>query len=404
MRNRIGFFGLIITAVVLIAATYLLVRYAQGYRLTLDRNNLFTKDSIKLTPTGLLVATSEPDGASVYINNHLTSASNTTIDLAPGEYTVRIVKEGYLPWEKKMKVQKEVVAQTQALLFPSAPRLESITTTGVLNPTPDPTGGSIAFGVASASAVRKNGVFILDMNTRPILTLRSASLQIADNTLDQLGTGQFSWSPNARELLVHTTKSKAIYRLISGEFNPSPQDITATLATTLSQWQKENEEKEKARLESLKPVLGEFINKHFKVVAWSYDETKMLYEASDSAKLPAFIDPPLLGGNTQKEEREIKPGKLYVYDIKEDKNFSLWETNQKSPKPLWLFDNRHFVFVEDKQIKIVEYDGANKTVVYAGPFEGNFVYPWPDGSRLVILASLNPQAGMAPNLYTINLK
>lgn len=398
-----GFLLLILTGAFLAIITFALVRYAQGYRLSFGKN-VFTNGDVTLAPTGLLVATSTPDGASVYIDNHLSSATNTTIDLHPGEYTVKIVKEGYLPWEKKLKIQKEVVTQTQALLFPAAPRLDSVTTTGVLNPTIDSTGSNLAFGVASASAVKKNGVFILDMNTRPIFALRNASLQIADDSLDLLSSGQYVWSPNSRELLAQTEKSQAIYRLKTTEFNTAPLDITATVSFTKTQWSREKEEIEKARLESFKPELSDFIGKHFNVVSWSSDDTKVLYEPSESAKVPAFVDPPLIGANSQKEEREIKKGSLYVYDTKEDKNFFLKEVDAARPAPVWIPDNRHLVFVEEKQIKIIEYDGSNKTVVYSGPFEKDFVYPWPDGSRLVILTSLNAQGGVGPSLYTINLK
>lgn len=406
---RTGFFLLIITGAILAVITFVLVKYAQGYRLVFDGKNLFTKEGVVVKPTGLLTATSTPDGASVYIDNQLTSATDSTIDLPPGEYTVRIVKEGYLPWEKKLRIQKEVVTQTKALLFPAAPKLESITSTGVLNPTPDPAGTSIAFGVASASAARKNGIYVLDMNNRPILTLRSSSLQIVDETFDSFSTASFTWSPNGQELLVKVAKSQATYQLRATQLNSNPQNITARLALTQAQWEKELEEKDKARLDSFKEPLADFIRKNLLVVSWSLDDTKVLYEASASAasdvvNVPLFLDPPLVGASSQPEEREIKKGRLYVYDTKEDKNFFIKEVDPKLPNPVWFPDNRHLIFAQDGQIKVVEYDGTNKTVIYAGPFEGNFVYPWPDGSRLVILASLNPQPGLAPNFYTINLK
>ena len=400
-----GFILLLITAAFLSITTYGLVRYAQGYRLIFNNNG--RTNTVKLASTGLLVATSTPDGASVYIDNNLTSATNTTIDLPPGEYTVKIVKEGYLPWEKRLKIQKEVVTQTQALLFPSAPRLESLTTAGVRNPTVDPAGSSIAFGVASASAIKKNGIFVLDMNSRPILMLRNSSLQIADNSTDSFSSATYTWSPDGQELLAQTARLQATYKLKTNEFNEIPSNITAILALTKTQYELDKTERENARLDGFKPELSDFIQNHFTVTSWSNDDTKVLYEASESAEgktIPAFIDPPLVGANTQKEERELQKGRLYVYDTKEDKNFFLKDVGSGISTPIWFPDNRHLVFIEDRQIKIIEYDGTNKTVVYSGPLEGDFVYPWPDGSRLVILTSLNSQGGVGANLYTINLK
>ena len=405
---RRGFVLLIVTVILMSVATFFLVRYAQGYRLSLGKN--LSKNGIQLTPTGLLVATSTPDGASVYIDDHLTSATDTTIDLPPGEYTVKIVKEEYLPWEKKLKIQKEVVTQTEALLFPVAPRLESLTKTGVLNPAADPGRSMLAFGVASASASMKNGVYVLDMTASPILALRNSSVQIANDTSYPLSRGTFEWSPNGRELLVRDERTKATYRLRTSEFNNNASDVTATVPVIKAQWEQDAKEIEEAKLETLRPGLQEFIRDNFKIIAWSADETKILYEASSSGEkdekrtIPLFIEPPLIGTNGQPETREIKPGQYYVYDIKEDKNFYLKDIDPNLLHPLWFSDSRHFVFIEERQIKVMEYDGTNKTVVYSGPFEGNFVYPWPDGSRLVITTSLNPQGGVAANLYTINLK
>ena len=404
---RIGFFVLIATGLFLSLATFILVRYAQGYRINFD-TKFFTRQPVTVSSTGLLVATSTPDGASVYINDNLISATDNTIDLAPGDYKVKIVKEGYLHWEKDLKIQKEVVTETHALLIPQAPKLESLTITGVLNPTVDPTGNTIAFGVASASASKKNGVYVLNMSSLPILSLRNSSLQIAEDNIIPLSNGKFMWSITGKELLAET-KTKAIYRLKATEMNNNLANISSSVDLLIKQWQEETEQLETSRLTSLKPALSSFIKENFKVLAWSPDETKILYEASASGApnrkpIPLFIDPPLIGTNSQKETRTIEENKLYVYDTKEDKNFFVKDIDPSGSTPIWFPDNRHFVFVENKQVKIIEYDGTNKTTVYSGPFEGNFVYPWLDGSRLVIVTTLNPQPGVSPNLYTINLK
>jgi hypothetical protein len=62
------------------------------------------------------------------------------------------------------------------------------------------------------------------------------------------------------------------------------------------------------------------------------------------------------------------------------------------------------IIVENNKIIIAEYDGTNRHTVYAGPFAADFAYPWPNGSRLIILASLNGGGDLPPNLYSINLK
>ena len=69
----------------------------------------------------------------------------------------------------------------------------------------------------------------------------------------------------------------------------------------------------------------------------------------------------------------------------------------------WLPDSRHLIFVHDKKIDIMEYDGTNVTTVYAGPFVDSYVFPYSNASKIVILTNLgNPN--ITPNLYTLGLK
>jgi hypothetical protein len=51
----------------------------------------------------------------------------------------------------------------------------------------------------------------------------------------------------------------------------------------------------------------------------------------------------------------------------------------------------------------VEYDNTNRIALYAGPFNKEFVYPWPDGRKLVIVTNLNAALSL-PNLYTVDVK
>src|SRR5579872_7108835 len=163
-------------AVFLVIATVLVVLYAKGYRLGFD------KGQPSFGVTGQLVLKSVPDGASVYINGHLTTATNNTIDLTPGDYEVKIAKEGYFPWQKSLNIQKEIVTSINAILFPNAPlTLSAITQFGALNPVIDPTQTKIAYVIASQSA-QVNGIYVLDITSRPLLNLQSGSTQLVDDT------------------------------------------------------------------------------------------------------------------------------------------------------------------------------------------------------------------------------
>jgi hypothetical protein len=122
-----------------------------------------------------------------------------------------------------------------------------------------------------------------------------------------------------------------------------------------------------------------------------------------------IINPPLIGTDSTPQVRNIIKGQVYVYDIKEDRNYLILST---LPAPeiasgelplMWYPDSKHLVYVHDGRIDMMDYDAQNQTTVYAGPFVDDYVFPWPDATQLVILTNLgNPN--IAPNLYTIGLK
>ena len=179
---------------ILIVVTAGIILYGKGYRL------FFDKGRPDVSGTGLLVATSSPDGAQVLVNEHLTTATDNTINLEPGSYNIKIFKQGYFPWEKHLSIEKGVVTKIEALLFPTAPKLESITNTGVDNPVIDPSRTKIAYTVSSQT-IRKNGVYVLDMTSRPILTLQNSSRQISDDTVSLFSKAILSWSPDGESLI-----------------------------------------------------------------------------------------------------------------------------------------------------------------------------------------------------------
>ncbi len=380
--------------VLLIVATTLVVLYGKGYRFGIQSGKP------EISGTGLLVAKSQPDGAQVFLNNELASATNSTINLSPGVYDVKIIKDGYFPWQKTIGIQKEAVSIANALLFPTAPKLESITDSGIENPVIDPSGTKIAFTVSTQSP-EKNGVYVIDLTLRPILTLQSSQTQIANDLLGLFSKSALSWSPDGKQLLATISANlefSTTYLLEINELNLNPTDVASILETIFANFEKQRKDKETSRIDGLKPALKNLISQNFNIVSWSPDETKILYSASRSAGLALVIQPPLPSANSTPQDREIQKDLTYVYDTKEDKNFKI-----DSKNPAWFPDSRHLISVNNKQIQMIEYDGTNKTTIYAGPFVDEYVFPWPDGSKIVILTNLgNPNS--PPNLYTIGLK
>jgi hypothetical protein len=95
LRKR--FLFTLLTLLVIISIAGLAVFFAKGYRVSPSTGTI--------AGTGIISVKSIPDQASVYLDGHLTSVTDGPINsLQPGEYSVKIAKEGYIPWEKKITV------------------------------------------------------------------------------------------------------------------------------------------------------------------------------------------------------------------------------------------------------------------------------------------------------------
>src|SRR3990170_3558809 len=132
----------IATVVILVIGTATAIQFAKGYRPDLK--------SREIRGTGLLVTNSIPIGAQVFLNGKLTTATNDTTNLPPGEYEVEIKKDGYISWKKTLKIEEELVTQAIARLFPAVTDLRPLTFTGASNLTPSPDGQKIAYVVTTS--------------------------------------------------------------------------------------------------------------------------------------------------------------------------------------------------------------------------------------------------------------
>src|SRR3989338_2860187 len=400
--KRVVVTGIMIFSFLLIG-TLIGIFYAKGYRIVPNNGSPMVEG------TGLLVLTSKPDAAKVFVNNQIATATNNTINLTPGDYEIKIVKDGYFAWNKKITIKKEVVSRADALLFPTALKLESTTSTGAQNPVLDSTETLIAYTVSSASA-QKNGIYVLDMNSKPILNIGGASTQIADNSFVDFSNALLEFSPDGTQLLATVSLgiNPATYFLSTKGFSDRFQDVTETILQIKNTWEKQKAEKIKKLIDDQNNKLTDLINENYQNPTFSLEQDTVLYEASRSANIPILITPRVIGTDSTPEERNIQKGNLYVYDIKEDRNYLIFDRSQlrkdeNMPRFTWYPDSRHLVFVKDRKINVTEYDGGNVTTVYAGPFVDDFVFPWNDGNSLVILTNLNIDE--APiNLYRLILK
>lgn len=391
----------ILTLCIILLVSGIIIAYGRGYR--------FDTKQKSFGSTGIISVTSDPTGATITIDNKKVGATNTTVTIKPGWYTVNISKEGYQSWEKSIRVQGEVVVSTHAVLFPSNPSLSAITTGGIASPILSPDGSKLAFTMPTtpyatngAQLVDRGGVWILDLIDKPLGLNRDAKQLLQATALDTTSAA-LTWSPDSKQLLIDIPNrtTTASYLIDADKLNDYAKPLYEK-QTTMNDWALQQQAKEKEKLLTLTPNLITIATGSMKIVSFSPDESKILYEASKSATIPTIIDPPLLGTNSTEETRTIIPNTLYIYDIKEDKNYLVG--NSKNLILQWLPNSRQLITAGNNKIDVLDYDGTNRKTVYAGPFWDSFVAPWTNASKLVILTNLNPSASTLPNLYAINIK
>lgn len=373
-----------------------IILIARGYR--------FNPSKKTITPTGILVVSSYPDGAKIYLNGKFFGATNSNLNLLPGRYLLEIKKSGYTPWKKEITVKGEVVVKIDALLYLQNPTLSPITSLGVIKAVySERTGKSVIF--SQNDNLEKDGIYLLETNRRPLSLFDPLKLLLLKNDyFPENNLEEFNpiISPDGKQIML--VSNDFSYLISSEEKTKDIFDITNSKETVLEAWEKEIEKYHKKIIETFKDPLPKIASDSFKILSISPDETKILYQAKKEASIPAIIKPPLIGTNQTKEERNIKKDNFYIYDKKEDKNYLIENCSLKIENCLfWYPDSQHLVIKEEKQISMIDYDGTNKQTVYSGPFEKDFLAVTSDG-KILILANLNPQNNKLPDVYAVGIK
>jgi hypothetical protein len=432
------------SALIILVGTALAIQYAQGrYR--------FTQDGLS-KETGLLSANSFPTGAQIFVNDRLVSATDDTLYLKPGEYQVKIQKEGYHTWEKNLTVEGALVTQTNAQLFPIVPGLTPLTFSGVKNISPSPDGQKLIFYTDTATNQTKNGLYVLDLSNSLMIFQRDAIQVSEDSTLLDLENAKFIWSPDSSEIMLITDNKEMLLSTNKKNDLKLLTDVSFKKKQILSAWEEEIYLRERQFLSKFPDEIIRIATESAHNVYLSPDKDRIIYTADENLSIPEDLIPPVLATSTQPESRNIEANKIYIYDREEDKNFYVGDeatdsgvikmlladdlfnkspinlqsspsafldlqatssdqtadnyesyyTPLYSPTYQWMPDSKHILMGRGNQVNIKTFDNTNNTTVYSGPFADGFVYPWPDGSKLLILASFSPDTPV--NLYAVDLK
>lgn len=366
------------------------ILYARGYRLQPNQNKL-------LGPTGLLVANSDPTGAQVFVDGELKTATNNSISLPPGTYKVAVKKEGFLGWEKEITIEKEAVTQVDAFLVSAAPSLTALTFSGAINPKASEDFTKIAFVVpAVADNLERGGLWVMETVNLPLGFNRDPR-RITDGDLVD---ATYEFSPDAREILL--TTSNNVYLLNISEFTPQANrvNIAAKADTIRTEWERVRQTRLSAKIAPLPDEIESVFAKSARDIVFSPDENRILYTAVAKDSIAEGLVPKLPGSSTQPQERQLTPGKKYVYDIREDRNFAVGSSEEII---YWVSNSLNLVIPEEGKITIMDYDGTNRKTVYSGSYVYPVAYPSTNVNRLLLLTNFGSSDSLT-NLYWLSLK
>lgn len=367
--------------VFLITTTIISFFLARGYRI-----DIYKKE---IAGTGIILATSTPDGALVYLNNIATSATNTALtNLRPGTYTIRMEKQGYSSWEKKITVEKEFVTKVDALLVPLFPKIDPLTSGNAQKTLLSPDGQNVIFKSTQSG---QDGIWLLELTTRPFNLGLRPRLILADVQGKPYSKGNITWSPDSKSLLIELTDHN-IFTLFDVESKAlteidNSQDV-------LQEWESFSKNQIKALTENLDQETQNKIASIEKPV-WSPDNSKILYQLETAKEVKFMVF-------------DLKPDDL---GLKESEEFSVYVApKEQFTKLVWYPDSNHlFILIKEKlesaegTIKVVEKDGENENQIFSGTIVLDYIFPYPNGSKIAILTTFTPESNQH-NLYSINLR
>ena len=307
--NKRLIFTLAFLAIVVVSAG-IAIFMAKGYR--------FSADQKRIIGTGIVTVASVPDSASVFVDGHLTTATNATISSLPAKtYSIKVVKEGFIPWEKQIEVKEGLVNEIKITLFPAIPTMYPLTFNGVSSPTLSEDGSKLAYIVPS-TAGKKAGVWVWTMvNNQPIAFARSAEPhQIAAGTTADFSKATLKWSADSSQVLA--TVGNSNFLLDADSLNTDPRDITPTLALTTKGWEEDKVAKNQVRTLAI-------LNNNLRKVAsdsaevfWAPDETKFMTNSK-------------------------------VYDLEENEEYSLPQAKAQ----IWLPNSKHIILIKENTISTI---------------------------------------------------
>ncbi len=418
---------------VLAAGTTIAIQFAKGYRPNIQDR--------AIQGTGLLSLTSYPKSARVVINDRLTTVTDDKLYLTPGNYTVKVEKDGFHPWTKSVPVKPELVSSIDTRLFPLIPATSPITFYQADNASVNPEGTKIAYYQSNTPLSSDNGLYIYSLTGN---LLGSQNLQITDSDRDY-SKALLVWSPDSSQIMaVFSEKTKTGDRIVSSHLLSTRNlnqarnitDVTYRLPLIISEWQNQLAKINQSSLTLYPKFFTDLITKRAVNVYFSPDKERVIYSPTEDVNLPEnTIGRSLPNINSTPETRDLTKGNYYVYDLKEGTNylFSMTQAISDAQKTMIVtadatpsanlsllkqiksqtesrfitntswYGSRQLIVTTNNGIQIVDYDNINPITLTNAQLSSNFIVPSPDASKLILLTNINQKLDTF-NLMSFDLK
>lgn len=176
----------------------LLLLYASGYRYDVKRGSLLRTGNI-------FIEASDVKDATVFIDEKpyrdLLNKKLFLKNLIPGEYTIRIEKEGYTTWEKKLRVDGALTTFLKDVVLFLKSKPVELTKSSVLDHVISPDHNLIAF-VRSNVGLSEVWLYNIEYSEEQLIYRSSADI-----------VPEIKWAKSSNRLMIHLPEHILIYKI-----------------------------------------------------------------------------------------------------------------------------------------------------------------------------------------------
>jgi|GEM_PF-6261831 len=210
---NIGFF--LLSTTIVVGGGFLALMAARG--------NVITPTGITGTGTIRLYISPEADLTVFLDEQQQKLTSNKTIDnVLPGEYELRIQKEGFNQWQQRVSVKEGIVTEVSSQLFPTTLPISQLTTAGIQNFTTSRT-GRVIYYVTDTAAIGSNiGIWRLDLESGGLLGTNQSSTKLTNITAeikDSIAANTYELLPSANDSKLLIKTPAGLYLLDATRYN-----------------------------------------------------------------------------------------------------------------------------------------------------------------------------------------